>query len=106
MDLWFNSEKQMTNLKPVRDWLLVEPDKETQTASGIQLPEAYKEPGGTSSGHVVSFDEDYLRDDDEWMPVHADHIVFLRKHGIAVKHEGKNYLMVKDENVMAVIEES
>lgn len=91
-------------IKPIRDWLLIEPDKETQTASGIQLPEAYKEPGGTASGVVVGIGPGIVGNDWSMAANIGERVLFLRKHGIPTKLAGKNYLMVRDEQLLAVIE--
>lgn len=95
------------NIKPVRDWLLVEPD-EFKGPAGLILLDSTKDPGGVNSGHVVAQGPGHIEPDGMYTDFSAgvgDHILFMRKHGILVKHEGRNLLMVRDENVMAVFED-
>ncbi len=94
-------------IKPLSDYILIEPDKEeTKTESGILLPDtAEKEkseqgtvievgPGKTtSSGKVIP------------MEVQKGNKVLFNKYGPnEIKIKDKEYLMVKQEDILAIIE--
>lgn len=86
--------------------MLVEPD-EFKGPAGLILLDSTKDPGGVNSGRVVAAQSSYTNNEGIRVSVYmdiGDHILFMRKHGILVKHEGRNLLMVRDENVMAVFE--
>jgi chaperonin GroES len=92
------------NLKPLYDNVLIEPlEKEQVTASGIVLPDSVKEkpqegkvvatgPGKTEDGKLVA------------MPVKVGDVVVYKKWGGSeIKVEGKEYLLVSAEDVLAVV---
>ena len=93
-------------IKPLSDYLLIEPlERETKLPSGIVIPDTAKEkpqegkvlavgPGKRDdNGNVVSFG------------VSAGSIVMYKKWGgTEIKVEGKELLLVKEEDVLAVIE--
>ena len=87
------------NLKPAPGYLLIEPlEKETKTASGIYLPDnAGEKP---QKGTVLAVGDDVK---DFKKPAKAHDVVFYKKWGgNEVKIEGKEYLFVKFEDVLAV----
>jgi chaperonin GroES len=93
-------------IKPLADYLLIEPlERETKLPSGIVIPDTAKEkpqegkvlavgPGKRDdNGNVVS------------LGVSAGCIVMYKKWGgTEIKVEGKELLLVKEEDVLAVIE--
>jgi co-chaperonin GroES (HSP10) len=94
-------------LKPLNDVVLIEKDMPHETASGIALPESYKDPAGTDSGRVVSINWRYINEYGiAVLPQVAvdDRVLFLRKHGIVVKGS-KTMVAVRQENLLAVYEE-
>lgn len=98
------------NLKPTPGYLLIEPlEKETKTASGIYLPDnAGEKP---QMGKVVAVGASVKCDckgdcsckiDS---PAKTDEVVLYKKWGgNEVKIEGKEYLFVKFEDILAVQE--
>jgi len=89
------------NLKPTAGYLLIEPlDKETKTASGIYLPDnAGEKP---QKGKVLAIGDDTK---DFKKPAKVEDLVIYKKWGgNEVKIEGKEYLFVKFEDVLAVEE--
>ena len=94
------------NLKPLGDRLIVEPtESEEMTASGIILPETAKER--PQQGKVLAAgpgrrDEDGKRIE---MDVKAGDIVLFAKYsGTEVKMEGKKLLILKETDILAIVE--
>ena len=96
------------NLKPTAGYLLIEPlEKEVKTASGIYLPDnAGEKP---LKGKVLATGDDECVDCKGCMackkssPCKVGDIVLYKKWGgNEVKIEGKEYLFVKFEDVLAV----
>lgn len=96
------------NLKPTAGYLLIEPlDKETKTASGIYLPDnAGEKP---QKGKIVAVGAPTCSDCKSGScckvesPAKVDDMVLYKKWGgNEVKIEGKEYLFVKFEDILAV----
>ncbi len=94
-------------IKPLMGYLLVEPlGAETQTASGIYLPESAQEK--PAQGIVVAVgDEMYLPDGKVYRsPVEIGQKVVYKKWGTEdIKVGGKEYKIVKFEDLMAILED-
>lgn len=91
------------NLKPTAGYLLIEPlEAETKTASGIYLPDSNSEK--PQKGKVIAVGADALQDGQKiGSPAKLDEVVFYKKWGgNEVKIEGKEYLFVKFEDILAV----
>jgi len=87
------------NLKPTAGYLLIEPqEKETKTSSGIYLPDnAGEKP---QMGKVLAIGDDTK---DFAKPCKSgDTVLYKKWGGNEVKIEGKEYLIVKFEDVLAV----
>lgn len=93
------------NLKPTAGYLLIEPlEKEVKTASGIYLPEnAGEKP---QKGKVIAVGGAIYQDGREvTAPAKSGDVVLYKKWGgNEVKIEGKEYLFVKFEDVLAIEE--
>lgn len=87
------------NLKPTAGYLLIEPlDKETKTASGIYLPDSAGEK--PQKGRVLAVGDDLK---DQKKPCNEGVVVIYKKWGgNEVKIDGKEYLFVKFEDVLAI----
>lgn len=93
-------------LFPLRDVVVIERDKNDESTGGIALVESYKDPAGTDTGVVQSINNSYQNEHGVWLfsNVHVqDRVLFLRKHGIAVKGS-KTMVVVRYENLLAVLE--
>jgi chaperonin GroES len=91
------------NLKPTAGYLLIEPlEAETKTASGIYLPDTASEK--PQKGKVIAVGAASLQDGQKiTSPAKLNNIVFYKKWGgNEVKIQGKEYLFVKFEDVLAV----
>ncbi len=87
-------------LKPLADRVLVEPSAaETKTASGIIIPDTAQEK--PQQGVVVAVGNGKV---DEPMTVKVGDTVLYGKYGgTEIKHEGKEYLIMREADIFAVI---
>lgn len=95
-----------TNLKPLGDRLVVEPmEQEEMTASGLVLPETAKEK--PQQGTVLAIGPGRRDDDGKRieMDVEVGNTVLYAKYaGTEVKIDGKKLLILKESDVLAIIE--
>jgi chaperonin GroES len=94
------------NLKPLADRLVVEPtEQEEVTAGGIILPETAKEK--PQQGKVIAAGPG--RTDDKGKRVDmevklGDKVLYAKYSGTEIKLEGKKVLILRESDVLAVIE--
>jgi chaperonin GroES len=94
------------NLKPLGDRLIVEPiEQEEVTASGIVLPETAKEK--PQQGKVLAVGPG--RRDEEGKRIEMDvnkgeTVLFAKYSGTEVKLDNKKYLILKETDVLAIVE--
>lgn len=85
-----------TTLKVIKDRVLIEIEAlGTVSAGGIILPENRKERDQIGVAVAVGPD---VRE------IHADDRVLYNDYSQLLEHEGKKYRIVKEENVLAVLE--
>ena len=94
------------NLKPLGDRLIVEPiEQEDTTASGIILPETAKEK--PQKGTVLAAGPG-RRDDDgdriEMDVAEGDTVLYAKYAGTEIKLEDKKYLILKETDVLAIVD--
>lgn len=94
-------------LKPLADHVVVEiVTKEEKTASGIYLPDtASKEKPQT--GKVVAVGAGKVTDNGTRVAPEVkagDEVVFAKYSGTEVKLEGKEYLILSERDILAVVE--
>lgn len=93
------------NLKPTPGYLIIEPlEKEVKTASGIYLPDnAGEKP---QMGKVVAVGANtYFENHEIESPAKNDQLVVYKKWGgNEVKIDGKEYMIVKFEDILAIKE--
>lgn len=94
------------NLRPTPGFLLIEPvEAERKTASGIVLPESHEEKPQRGKVLAVGAPETCNCEDkcQKESPCKAGDIVIYKQWGgNEVKVEGKEYLFVKFEDILAV----
>jgi chaperonin GroES len=94
-------------LRPLADRLVVEPqEQEEVTASGIVLPETAKEK--PQKGTVIAVGPGRYGDEDERVPMDVkkgDVILFAKYAGTEIKIDDKKYLILKESDVLAIVEE-
>ncbi|MBE2238936.1 MAG: co-chaperone GroES [Caldilineaceae bacterium] len=94
------------NLKPLGDRIVVEPaEQEEQTTLGIFLPETAKEK--PQQGKVIASGPGMRKDTGERIEMDVkvgDKVLYARYAGTNVKLDGKEYLILKESDVLAVVE--
>jgi len=94
------------NIKPLSDYLLIEPlEKETVLPSGIVVPDTAKDK--PSEGKVLAVGPGKKDEKGNVTPVgvEAGSVVMYKKWGgTEIKAEGKELLLVREEDVIAIIE--
>jgi len=88
------------NIKPLSDRVLVEPmAAETQTTSGIIIPDTAKEK--PQRGTVVAVGNGKK---DHTMTVKVGDVVLYGKYsGTELKFEGKDYLIMREDDILAIV---
>ena len=93
-------------IKPLSDYLLIEPlEKETVLPSGIVVPDTAKDK--PSEGKVLAVGPGKKDEKGNLIPVQVSvgSVVMYKKWGgTEIKAEGKELLLVKEEDVIAIIE--
>jgi len=91
-------------IKPLAGYVLIEPaPKETKTASGILLPDSADEK--PQEGKVLACGAPLYEEGKEIMcPVKTgDKVVYKKWGGNEIKVDGKELLLIKFEDLMAVV---
>ena len=93
-------------IRPLADKVLVQRlEAETKTAGGIVLPDSAKEK--PQRGKIVNVGEGKLLDDGTRRKVQVkkgDIVLFTSYAGTEIKIEGKEYLIMDESDIMAIIE--
>ncbi len=93
-------------IRPLADKVLVQRlEAETKTSGGIVLPDSAKEK--PQRGKIVSVGKGKLLDDGTRKKVQVkkgDMVLFTSYAGTEVKVDGKEYLIMDESDIMAVIE--
>ncbi|MFA5619877.1 MAG: co-chaperone GroES [Weeksellaceae bacterium] len=87
-------------IKPLADRVVIEPaPAETKTASGIIIPDNAKEK--PQQGKVVAVGNGKK---DEPMTVKVgDNVLYGKYSGTELKWEGKDYLIMKESDILAIV---
>ena len=93
-------------LRPLQDRILVKRvEEETKTKGGIIIPDTAKEK--PAEGKVIAVGNGKLGDDGKRIPLEikkGDRILFGKYSGTEVKIDGDEHLIMREEDVLAVIE--
>ena len=94
-------------LKPLADHVVVEPVvQEEKTASGIFLPDtAVKDK--PQQGKVIAVGIGKYPDAGKLIKPEVkdgDEVVFAKYSGTPIKHQGKDYLILSERDILAIIE--
>ncbi len=94
------------NLRPLGDRLLVKPiEQEEMTASGIVLPETAKEK--PMQGKVIAAGPGARKEDGSRILMDVsvnDTVLYAKYAGTEVKIEGDKYLILKETDVLAIVD--
>ena len=92
-------------ITPLGDNVLIERvAAEAKTKGGIVLPDSAKEK--PREGVVISVGEGRLNDHGVRVPVAVkakDRVIFSSYAGTEVKHEGREFLIVREDEILAIV---
>ena len=95
----------MTTLQPLRGNIVVKPiEAMKQTASGILIPDSSTEK--PEQGTVIAVGSGKILPDGSILPMEITvgaNIVYHRNTGQKVKIDGEEYLIMKEEDLLAVV---
>jgi chaperonin GroES len=93
-------------LRPLQDRILVQRvEEETKTKGGIIIPDSAKEK--PAEGVIVAVGNGKLGDDGKRVALEVkkgDRILFGKYSGTEVKIDGEEYLIMREEDVLGVID--
>ncbi len=98
-------------IKPLGDRVLIETlsreEREGKTASGIVIPDT-AEKERPEEGRVVAAGPGKMTDDGKMIPMSikiGSRVLFAKYGPTEIKVEGKEYLIAREEDILAVIEQ-
>lgn len=93
-------------LKPLGNRVIIEVAKEEEkTVGGIVLPTSAKEKSQT--GTIVATGDGRVTDNGtkiEMTVKEGDHVLFEKYAGTEIKYNGKDYLVVKESDIVAIVD--
>jgi chaperonin GroES len=93
-------------VRPLHDRILVKRiDEEAKTKGGIIIPDTAKEK--PQEGRVVAVGKGKLDDDGKLIPLEVqkgDRILFSKYAGTEIKLEGEEHIIIREDDVLAVLE--
>jgi len=93
-------------IRPLHDRLIVKRlEEEEKTKGGIIIPDTAKEK--PIEGKVIAAGEGKIKKDGKKIPMEVkkgDRVLFAKYAGTEVKIDGEEHLMVKEDDVLAIIE--
>ncbi len=93
-------------IKPLGDRIVIElVESEEKTASGIVLPDTAKEK--PQEGKVVAVGTGRVLESGERVALEVavgDRIIFSKYAGTEVKYQGTEYLILRENDILAVVE--
>ncbi|WP_194850114.1 co-chaperone GroES [Nonlabens antarcticus] len=88
------------NIQPLSDRVLIEPSAaEQKTASGLYIPDTAKEK--PQQGKVVAVGKGKI--DYEMTVKVGDTVLYGKYSGTELKVEGNDYLMMREEDILAIV---
>jgi chaperonin GroES len=94
------------NLRPLQDRIIVKRvEEETKTAGGLFIPETAKEK--PQRGEIVAVGNGKKTEEGKVLPLDVkvgDIVLFGKYAGTEVKVDGNDYLMMREDDILAVVE--
>ena len=94
------------NLRPLQDRIIVKRvEEETKTAGGLFIPETAKEK--PQRGKIIAAGNGKKTEDGKVLPLDVkvgDIVLFGKYAGTEVKVDGEDYLMMREDDILAVVE--
>ena len=101
------AKKSATNIRPLHDRVLIERQEEERTsAGGIVIPDSATEK--PAQGKVIAVGTGKVADDGSVRPLDVkagDKVLFGKYSGTEVKVNGQELLVMREDDIMAVIED-
>lgn len=95
-----------TKIRPLQDRIIVERiESDEKTASGLYIPDTAKEK--PQQGRVVAVGKGRVREDGTIQPLDlrkGDRILFGKYSGSDIKIDNNEYLIMREDDVLGVIE--
>ncbi len=93
-------------IRPLHDRVIVKrQEAETKTAGGIIIPDSAKEK--PQEGEVIAVGNGIRREDGTVAPLDVkagDKILFSKYAGTEIKIDGDDFLMMKEDDILGVVE--
>ncbi len=93
-------------IKPLGERIVIEVcESDVKTASGIVLPDTAKEK--PQEGIVIAVGSGKVLESGQVAPMEVakgDKVLFAKYSGTEVKFEGKSYLIIRQNDILAVVE--
>lgn len=96
--------------QPVLDWILIQPEEELKQVNSIQLPDSARNK--PTKGTVIAVGSGRLVEEQQGIykkiPLEikiGDKVLFEKGSGQPIKENGKEYLFIKESNVLTVLVE-
>jgi chaperonin GroES len=94
------------NIRPLQDRIIVKRlEEEEKTKGGIIIPDTAKEK--PMEGKVVAVGNGRIRDDGTKIPMDVkvgDRVLFSKYAGTDVKIEGEEYMIMREDDILGIIE--
>jgi chaperonin GroES len=94
-------------VRPLHDRLIVKRlEEEKKTKGGIIIPDTAKEK--PIEGKVIAVGEGKIKEDGTQIPMEVkkgDRILFAKYAGTEIKIDGEEHLIMKEDDVLAIIEQ-
>ena len=94
------------NIRPLHDRVIVERvEEETKTAGGLFIPDSAKEK--PQKGIIIAVGKGKKTEDGKILPLDVkvnDQVLFGKYSGTEIKLDGKEYLMMREDEILAVLE--
>ena len=93
-------------VRPLHDRLIIKTfEEEEKTKGGIIIPDTAKEK--PVEGKVIAIGAGRIKKDGTKMPLEikkGDRVLYAKYGGTEIKMDGEEYLMMKEDDILAVIE--
>jgi chaperonin GroES len=93
-------------IRPIHDRIVVQRTEGEQQVGGIIIPDSAKEK--PQQGKVIAAGNGKVKDDGKRVPLDVkpgDSILFGKYSGQEIKLDGDEYLIMREDDVLAVVEE-
>lgn len=94
------------NLRPLQDRIIVKRlEEENKTSGGIYIPDTAKEK--PQKGEIIAVGKGKVTEDGKVLPIDVkvgDKVLFGKYAGTEIKIDGVDYLIMREDDILGVIE--